>query len=39
MKMETVVRAPRSGTISELFAVEGRPVLGHDLLLVISDAS
>ncbi|MGE0143431.1 MAG: pyruvate carboxylase [Planctomycetota bacterium] len=36
MKMETVVRAPRSGTIAELVAAEGKSVQARDLLVVMA---
>jgi pyruvate carboxylase len=36
MKMETVVRAHRSGTVAELLTAEGRSVQGGDLLLLLS---
>jgi pyruvate carboxylase len=36
MKMETIVRAPRSGKIAELVAAPGRPVQARDLLLVLA---
>ncbi|MCC6784820.1 MAG: pyruvate carboxylase [Planctomycetes bacterium] len=36
MKMETIVRAPRTGKIAELVAAPGRPVQARDLLLVLA---
>jgi pyruvate carboxylase len=36
MKMETVVRAHRAGTVAEVLTAEGRSVQGGDLLLLLS---